>query len=109
MSNLTHDITAETSLRRRPLEWWERRKLESNGCRSLDWSSVRLCDATDLDSVRNVEFAGAVSLGIVRKELGSVIADARIENSVVGDYACIRGIGIHITLWAETPASPMSP
>lgn len=96
MSNLTHDITAETSLRRRPLEWWERRKLESNGCRSLDWSSVRLCDATDLDSVRNVEFAGAVSLGIVRKELGSVIADARIENSVVGDYACIRGIGIHI-------------
>jgi len=54
MSNLTHDITAETSLRRRPLEWWERRKLESNGCRSLDWSSVRLCDATDLVSVRNV-------------------------------------------------------
>ena len=96
MTNRTHDIQAETSLRRRPLEWWERRKLESNGCRSLDWSSVRLCDATDLDSVRNVEFAGAVSIGIVRKEIGSEIADARIENCVIGDYACIRGIGIHI-------------
>ena len=57
MNNIseTNDMT---SLRRRPLEWWERRKLESNGCRSLDWSAVRMCDATDLDSVRNVEFIG---------------------------------------------------
>ena len=87
-------MTDATNLRRRPLEWWERRKLETNGCRSTDWSSVRICDATDLDSVRNVDFVGAVSLGIVREQLGSVIEDARIENSVIGDYATIRNIGV---------------
>ncbi len=95
MNNIseTNDMT---SLRRRPLEWWERRKLESNGCRSLDWSAVRLCDATDLDSVRNVEFTGAVSLGIIRRDLGSEVSDARLENCVIGDYATVRNIGMHL-------------
>ncbi len=87
---------SDTSLRRRPLEWWERRKLESNGCRALDWSAIRLCDATDISSVRNVEFAGAVSLGAVSESAGSVIENARLENCVVGDNATIRNIGIHI-------------
>ena len=87
---------SETSLRRRPLEWWERRKLESNGCRALDWSTVRICDATDLDALRDVEFAGAVSVGVLRRENGSGIENARLENCVVGDYARIRNIGIHL-------------
>lgn len=96
MSNRSSEIPASLSLRRRPLEWWERRKLENNGCSSPDWSAVRLCDATDIDSVRNVEFIGAVSLGALNKADGSEISDARIENCVIGDNACIRNIGIHL-------------
>jgi len=87
---------SDTNMRRRPIEWWERRKLENNGCRAIDWSAVRLCDATDLTSVRNVEFAGAVSLGMVSETSGSVIENVRLENCVVGDNASIRNIGIHI-------------
>lgn len=89
-------INESTNLKRRPLEWWERRKLESNGCRSTDWNAVRISDSTDLDSVRNVDFSGAVSIGIVREAAGSVIENARLENVMVGDYATIRNIGIAI-------------
>lgn len=81
-------------MRRRPIEWWERRKLESNGCRSLDWSAVRVCDATDMEAVRDVEFVGAVSLGILRSSEGQVVEHVRLENCMVGDRACIRNIGI---------------
>ncbi len=87
---------SDTRLRRRPIEWWERRKLENNGCRALDWSAIRLCDATDLGAVRNVEFVGAVSLGMVSETSGSVLENVRFENCVVGDGASIRNIGIHI-------------
>lgn len=83
----------ETSLKRRPLEWWERRKLESNGCRAADWNAVRISDATDPEAIRNVEFVGSVSLGILRTETGSVVENARLENCLVGDYAEIRNIG----------------
>lgn len=87
---------SETSLRRRPVEWWERRKLEANGCYADDWTSIRICDATDLDAVRRVRFSGAVSLGILRAESGSVIENALLDNCTVGDYVCIRNIGVHL-------------
>lgn len=86
----------EASLKRRPIEWWERRKLENNGCRSLDWSLIRLCDATDLSAVRNVRFSGSVSLGVVRTENGSAIENVHLHNCVVGDNAEIRNVGIAI-------------
>lgn len=87
---------SETSLRRRPLEWWERRKLESNGCRAHDWNTIRVCDATDLSAMQNVEFSGAVSLGILGHDTNSGIENAKLENCVIGDYVTIRNIGIHI-------------
>lgn len=86
----------EKSTKRRPLEWWERRKLENNGCHSQDWSAIRLCDATDLNNIRNVEFVGAVSVGRLDSSEGSRIENARLENCVVGDNAVIRNIGSHI-------------
>lgn len=86
----------ETSLKRRPLEWWERRQLESNGCRAQDWSAVRVCDATELDAISNVEFAGAVSIGMIRRGHGSGIRNARLENCTIGDNADICNIGIHL-------------
>lgn len=86
----------EANLRRRPVEWWERRVLESNGCRSLEWGLVMMCDATDLSSVRNVEFAGSVSIGFVKETEGSVIENVRLDNCEVGDGSTIRNVSIHI-------------
>lgn len=88
-------MNTETS-RRRPLEWWERRKLENNGCRALDWSAVRLSDETEIEAVRNVEFVGAVSLGRLNRSEGSVIENVRLENCVIGDGATVRNIGMYI-------------
>lgn len=85
--------TNETSLRRRPVEWWERRKLEANGCVADDWNALRLCDATDLEAVRNVTFIGAVSVGVVGNGTGTSIENARLESCMVGDYVTIRNIG----------------
>ena len=89
------DMTENTS-RRRPLMWWEQRKLENNGCYSADWSLVRICDDTDLDNIRNVEFVGAVSLGLVDGSEGASIQNARLENCMIGDNATIRNIGSHL-------------
>lgn len=82
--------------KRRPLEWWERRKLESNGCRAEDWNAVRLSDVTDLTRICNVEFAGAVSIGALDSVVGASIENARLENCMVGDNVTIRNIGSHI-------------
>ena len=82
-----------TDLRRRRLEWWERCELESQGCRSDCWQEVLISDATHLPSIRNVEFSGHVSLGIVRPELGNMIENTRLCNCEVGDYPLIRNVG----------------
>ncbi|MDE7402981.1 MAG: DUF4954 family protein [Muribaculaceae bacterium] len=84
----------EKALLRRPVEWWERRKLESNGCHSLDWSRIRICDATDLDAMQRVEFVGAVSVGVLNRNEESAIENCRLENCTIGDNARIRNIGI---------------
>lgn len=82
-----------TGLRRRPVEWWERRQLEHNGCTAAEWSAVRICDGTDLDAVRNVRFIGNVSLGILRGDAGECIVNATLHDCHVGDHCEIRNIG----------------
>lgn len=76
----------------RPIEWWERRKLEDNGCRASEWSGIRITDGTDLDRIRNVEFAGQVSIGATGGSSGSVIENARLENVEIGDFATVRNV-----------------
>lgn len=78
--------------RRRPIDWWERRILEKNGCRSADWSRVRICDGTDLNAIRNVEFVGAVSIGLTGGEHGALIENVRLENVIIANHATIRNI-----------------
>lgn len=86
----------ENKSSRRPIEWWERRKLESNGCHASDWSAIRLSDETDLSNIRNVSLVGAVSIGRLDSKLGAVIENVRLENCMVGDNVIIRNIGAHI-------------
>lgn len=109
-----------TSLKRRRLEWWERCELESQGCRADDWQNVLISDATHLPSVRNVEFAGHVSIGILRPELGNRLENVRLCNCEIGDYPCIRnvssiefepeaacGIGTEVCVLDETGGRPV--
>lgn len=87
---MSTDIT-----RRRPIEWWERRKLESNGCLAADWSAIRVSEKTDLDRIHRVTFVGAVSIGRLDSDT-SCIENARIENCMLGDNVTIRNIGSHL-------------
>lgn len=82
---------------RRPINWWERRTMEDNGCRSADWSRVRISDNTDLSAIHDVEFAGAVSIGQTGGNTGSVIEHVRLQNVVAGDCATIRNVHRHIS------------
>lgn len=82
---------------RRPIEWYERRELENNNCRSEDWTRVRVSEATDFSSIRNVEFRGAVSIGLTGGTEKAIIENVRLENCVIGDYATIRNVHRHIS------------
>lgn len=81
--------------RSRRLEWWERRSLEEQGCRSTDWESVRILPGCDISRIRNAEFEGKCEIG----QLGSAefpagtISNARIENCTIGNGVIIRNIG----------------
>lgn len=83
-----------TNLDRRRVEWWERCQLESQGCRSTDWTRVLINDATSLSAIRNVSFEGDISIGILRHELGNGIENARLRNVKLGDYVSVRNVGL---------------
>lgn len=84
----------ENNKNRRPLEWWEQRILEENGCRSDNWDSVLISNNTNLEQIRNTEFVGSVTIGSTNSE--SFIENARIIESTIGNNVMIRNIGIHL-------------
>lgn len=86
----------ENKNNRRPLEWWEIRRLESQGCRSENWSGVSVCESTDLGSIRNIRFGGSVSIGSLGRDCGSELSNACLIDCILGDHVEIRNIGIHI-------------
>lgn len=87
----------------RPLEWWEQRILEENGCRSEDWSRVMITDSTRLQSIRNTSFVGNVKIGALSPECR--IENVNLTDCEVGDNADIRNIGMHIKNCAIGPGA----
>lgn len=79
----------------RPLPWWDRQRLERQGCSCDDWDSVLFHPDCDLGLISNVEFIGACSVGLLsRKDAGSCgIRNACIDNCVIGNNVTIRNIG----------------
>lgn len=77
------------------LPWWDRQKLESQGCFSSDWSKVSIHPECDLTLLRNVEFEGECSIGKLRRDdfPGCGIFNARLEDCKTGDGVTIRNIG----------------
>lgn len=79
--------------KKRPLEWWEQRQLEEQGCTSGSWESIYVSDATDLSCVRHVRFDGHVELGAMDPAAGDRVENARIEDCVLGDHVEVGNIG----------------
>ncbi len=84
---------AKNDGRHRPLEWWEVRQLEQQGCLSADWSRVLVTDGTDLSAIRHVRFVDDVVLGSLDASDGAGIENAVIQDCVIGDNATIYNIG----------------
>lgn len=83
----------DTDTTLRPLEWWEQRELEHNGCSATDWSRVSICDATALGAIRRTRFIGDVSIGAVDATADEGIFSACLQNCAVGNHVLIRNIG----------------
>lgn len=69
----------------------ERDFLEQRGCTADDWNLVTIQDDTDLKRLRDVDFAGRVSIG--RLKAPDAISRARIEDCTIADDVTIRNIG----------------
>lgn len=72
----------------------EIKSLESRGCFCADWSRIRICDLTNLDHIRNVHFAGDISIGanVTLINIGLLEMDA--------DASC--GVGSEVSVLDET-------
>lgn len=82
-----------------PLSESQISQLENQGCTSDDWSLIHIHPESDLSLIRNVEFEGEVSIGLIShsKYPSSAIRNSLIANSSIGDGARIRYVigGIH--------------
>lgn len=76
----------------RKLEWWERRKLEKQGCISDNWERILIDDDTDLEIIRNVRFEGDVKIGRQKIADGNRIENVTLDNCSIGNNVIIYNI-----------------
>lgn len=88
-------MTKTKTSERRRLYWWEEQQLRRAGCRFAPGSEVLVSPQTDLECISGVEFRGRVSIGALSQEQG-MLANARLEDVVIGDNVSIRNVGGHI-------------
>ncbi len=81
----------QTQASERHLTPAERDFLEQRGCTADDWDLITIHDDTDLKRLRDVDFAGRVSIG--RLQAPAAISRARIEDCTIADDVTIRNIG----------------
>lgn len=81
-------------MQKRHLEWWEIKQLKDQGCFSADWSLVLIDPSTDLSLVRDVEFCGPVSIGMLDsgKWPGCGLRSLRADNCSFGDGCRVSNI-----------------
>jgi hypothetical protein len=84
----------------------EKSQLESQGCRSTDWSKVSVADPFDATRVRNSAFLGEVKLGTLGGTIKSGgidepcgIYNATLANVTVGNGCLIKNVGSKIAAY----------
>lgn len=65
-------------------------RLESQGCRSGDWSRVMITERTDLDVPRNVTFDGDIRIGALEPDKGAILEEVKLVNVTLGDNVAIE-------------------
>ena len=75
--------------------WWEIRQLEQQGCRSSDWKSVHIAPGCDLSLIRNVEFSGECTVGVLDSTQypSCGLNNVRLHDCRLGNGVSIRNIG----------------
>jgi hypothetical protein len=88
----------------RPLHEDEIRQLQSQGCTAEDWQRVRVAEPFLADRVRDVQFAGNVSIGLLAGNIQRSgwlakpcgLYRARLHDCVIGDGVRIANVGGHL-------------
>lgn len=68
--------------------------MESNGCRSTDWGSMKFHPGSDFNRFRNIKFEGKNKIGLLTE--GDIMENAVIRDCRIGDNVTISNIGIVI-------------
>ena len=94
MENIINSSDISNLGTRRHLNRSERDILEKQGCRAERWEDVEISESTSLDAIRDVIFAGPVSIGALSRANGSVLERSRLKNVVLGDNVTIRDVSL---------------
>lgn len=94
MENIINSSDISDLGTRRHLNRSERDILEKQGCRAEHWEDVEISESTPLDAIRDVIFAGPVSIGALSRANGSVLERSRLKNVVLGDNVTIRDVSL---------------
>lgn len=88
----------------RPLDDFEIRQLEQQGCRADDWSAVTVSERFRPETVERVRFCGHVELGAFERpvelepglSLPSGVSDAVLFDCAIGDNCLVRQVGCYL-------------
>jgi hypothetical protein len=88
----------------RPLSQSEKEIMKQQGCASVDWDQISVCNGFIPENIHNVQFSGMVSLGdnsgMVEFSGGIIrncgIYNASIHNCTIGDHVYIHHISNYI-------------
>lgn len=117
MTKIRTQPQSEDNALLKPLEWWQIRQLEKQGCSADDWETVHFSSETDLAKIRNVHFGENVNVEAeaVLRNIPGGIYNCRIgKGAVVENVARIEfeeeapcGVGISIAALDETGSRPV--
>lgn len=118
MTKMTSNpMTKSDSLAPVRLEWWQRARLEKQGCSAADWEMVHISPGVDLSLIRNVAFEGKVVLeeGAVVRNIPGALANCRIgRNARVENVDRLEfepespcGVGTPVAALDETGSRPV--
>ena len=91
MTKMTSQASERKPIPAAGLQWWQISRLERQGCSASSWEEVSVHPDTDLSLIRDVEFIGHNSVGLLDE---SVYPGCRLQNLTAED--CVFGNGVRV-------------
>ena len=82
MTKMTSQASERKPIPAAGLQWWQISRLERQGCSASSWEEVSVHPDTDLSLIRDVEFIGHNSVGLLDE---SVYPGCRLQNLTAED------------------------